>query len=174
MKTNPLLLVTAALSFTLVGTAGCAKKESITVSSPATLQPAAMPVPTATPPAAQPAAATATDNSDVTVAQWSDIKDDTYDQRAHFFAGLKKLEAKVDLQIAELNAKRATLKGTTSTEDWDFAMKAMETARTYLASTGRELTEADPDLWSQKKEKVGQAWTKTQDAYSKVKASTTS
>jgi len=80
----------------------------------------------------------------------------------------------VDLQIAELNAKRATMTGTTSTDEWDFAMKEMQTARTFLTSTGRELTEAEPDLWDQKKEKVGRAWTKTQDAYSKVKGSTTS
>jgi hypothetical protein len=32
---------------------------------------------------------------------------------------------------------------------------------------------ATAETWDQKKEKVGQAWAKTQEAYGKVKASTT-
>ncbi|HTJ79466.1 MAG TPA: hypothetical protein VL357_10770 [Rariglobus sp.] len=113
-------------------------------------------------------------NATVAVAKWSDIKDDTYDQRVHFLAGLKQLEARVDAQIAELTAKRATMKGTTSTKDWDFAMKEMQNSRIHLISTGQELSTANAETWDQEKDKVGQAWVKTQDAYDKVKSSTTS
>jgi hypothetical protein len=112
--------------------------------------------------------------SDVASANWSDIKDCTYDLRDQFFAGLKRLEAKVDAQISELTAKRAAMKSTTNTQDWDFAMKEMRDARTALKSMGEELSKATPETWDQLKDKVGQAWVRTQDAYGKVKSSTTS
>ena len=105
---------------------------------------------------------------------WADIKDDTFDQRAHFIAGVKQLEAKVNGQVAELVAKRATMKGSTRTEEWDFAMKEMENARTYLKSVSEELSKATRPTWDQWKDKIGQAWVRTQEAYGKVKASTTS
>ena len=53
-------------------------------------------------------------------------------------------------------------------------MKEMADARAYLKSTGEEANKATPETWLQAKEKVGQAWTRTQEAYDKVKASTTS
>ena len=112
--------------------------------------------------------------SDVASANWSDIKDCTYDLRDQFFAGLKRLEAKVDAQISELTAKRAAMKSTANTQDWDFAMKEMRDARTALKSMGEELSKATPETWDQLKDKVGQAWVRTQDAYGKVKSSTTS
>jgi len=105
---------------------------------------------------------------------WADIKDDTFDQRAHFIAGTKQLEAKVNAQVAELVAKRATMKGSTRTEEWDFAMKEMENSRTYLKSVSEELSKATRPTWDQWKDKIGQAWLRTQEAYGKVKASTTS
>lgn len=110
----------------------------------------------------------------VASAQWSDIKDVPYASRASFFTGLKRLQARVDQQVRELTAKRALMDGNAETQDWDFAMKEMENARAYLRSTGEEATTADVDNWEQKKEKVGLAWTRTQDAYSKVQLSTTS
>lgn len=115
----------------------------------------------------------ATAEANVASTRWIDLKDYTYDNRAQFFAGLEKLEAQVDEQIQELNAKRATLNSTVDTKDWDFAMKEMGDARVYLKSTGEELRKADPETWNQRKDKVGRAWMRTQDAYGKVKASTT-
>jgi hypothetical protein len=64
--------------------------------------------------------------------------------------------------------------GTTETKDWDFAMKAMETARTFLMSAGEDLGKATEETWAQRRDKVGRAWVRTQEAYAKVKASTTS
>jgi len=110
---------------------------------------------------------------DVASAQWSDIKDCAYETRAQFFAGLTRLEARVDSQIRELAAKRATMDGKTNTQDWDFAMKEMVNARTYLKSMGEELHKASPETWAQQKDKVGEAWMRAQEAYGKVKASTT-
>lgn len=115
-----------------------------------------------------------TASTEASSAQWSDIKDCTYDARAQFFAGLKRLEAKVDEQIAELTAKRAAMNSATGTEDWDFAMKEMRDAQSYLKSVGVELSKANAETWNQQKDTVGRAWERTQAAYGKVKSSTTS
>ncbi len=106
-------------------------------------------------------------------AQWTDISDYGYDRREQFFTGLGRLENKVAGQIAELTAKRATLSGSAHTQDWDFAMREMESARSYLHAMGLELGQGSPESWAQRKERVGQAWTRTQDAYAKVISSTT-
>jgi len=37
-----------------------------------------------------------------------------------------------------------------------------------------ELHEASPETWAQQKDKVGEAWMRAQEAYGKVKSSTTS
>lgn len=107
-------------------------------------------------------------------AKWTDIKDLGFDARAPFVAGVKVLEATVDAQISELTAKRATMTGNPSLKDWDFAMKEMSDARTYLKSTGQELGKATAETWVQQKEKVGEAWARSQAAYAKVRSSTTS
>jgi hypothetical protein len=106
--------------------------------------------------------------------QWAEIKDYTYDMRASFLSGLKGLEARVDEQMAELAAKRATMDANnTSTKDWDFAMQEMNNARTHLKSAIGEMAQASRETWDQQKDKVGVAWIRTQDAYAKVKSSTT-
>ena len=171
MKTKHVtqIITVAILGLTASFTTGCPKKaptlllsgESVsentlpTVSSQSTLQPVT------------------TADANVASTRWIDLKDYTYDTRAQFFAGLEKLEAQVDAQIRELNAKRATMNSTVDTKDWDFAMKEMGDARAYLKATGEELRKANPETWSQLKDKVGQAWVRTQEAYAKVKASTT-
>lgn len=125
---------------------------------------AATPAPGATP--------TATAD-EATSAQWADIKDHSFEKRPEFFAGLKRLEAKLEAQIRELVAKRATMTGITDTREWDFAMKELESAQSYLKSVGAEATKASRETWDQAKDRVGRAWVSTQDAYGKVKSSTT-
>ena len=169
MKTKHLspLLATAfgLIAFT---SAGCAEKEA---KSGATLPPdKTASAAAATTPAPAPVVVAPVDAAP---ARWSDIKDHTFDQRDLFFAGLKRLEARVDEQITELTAKRATMKGTTDTKEWDFAMKEMINARNNLKSTGEVLAKADPETWAEQKDRVGVAWVRTQDAFAKVKASTT-
>jgi hypothetical protein len=66
------------------------------------------------------------------------------------------------------------MKSTANTKDWDFAMKEMEDARTNLKSIRAEMSKATPETWDQEKDKVGQAWVRTQAAFANVKASTTS
>jgi hypothetical protein len=168
-------LVTAALGFAAFATGGCAEKEKTADASLPPVKDGA----TATATAAQPgpttnAPAAATASTDAASPRWSDIKDCTYQTRAQFFAGLPRLEARLDDQIRELTAKRTTMDGKTSTQDWDFAMKEMENARTNVKSMGEELHKASPETWAEQKEKVGQAWKRAQDAYDKVKSSTTS
>ena len=146
MKTNCFTLLTSmALSLAAFSTNGCSQKEkTVESASPAGNNPVpAMPTPTVVAPAA-------TTTPDVTSARWSDIKDDTYDQRVHFLDGLKRLEAKVDSQIAELTAKRATLTNTPSAADWDFDVhgRGVEPSRTRSMEPkkgqGRPGVGADP------------------------------
>lgn len=106
-------------------------------------------------------------------AEWVNIKDYTYAQRLLLISGLTSVQARVDAQIAELRAKRATMLPPTRTADWDFAMQEMLNARAYLRSMSWELAKATPETWDQIRERVGQAWVRTQDAYGRVKASTT-
>lgn len=168
MKTNrftPLVIAFGLAAFT---TAGCAEKAKTTDTALPVVKPTApvaslAPVPAA--PVATPAPAP---------GQWVDLKDHTYDQRVSFLAGLKGLEARVDEQIRELVAKRAVMAASNiSTKDWDFAMQEMGSARTNLKSTSDEMARASREAWDQQKDKVGLAWVRTQDAYAKVKASTT-
>jgi len=103
-------------------------------------------------------------------ARWIDIKDCTSDRRVAFFAGLKRLEAKLSEQIAELTAIRAGMTNTSTVKNWDLAMQAMNGARFQLKTTGELLSKATPQTWEFQKAKVGQAWARTQEAYAKVKA----
>jgi len=147
-----------ALSLSLLSNAGCAEKEKV----------ADAPLPPAKElPASPVAAAPATD------ASWSEIKDVSYDSRAVFFAGFKKLQARLDAQISELAARRAAMKGDADTKDWDFAMKEVGNARSYFSGTGEVAAKATSESWAQDRERVGQAWLRAQAACAKVKASTT-
>jgi hypothetical protein len=175
MRTNRFTnLVTVVFGLAAFSTAGCTAKEKI---AEAPLPPAknvtVTTVTTAVPGPTTPVQVAATASPDAASARWIDIKDCTYDMRAQFFAGLNRLEARVDDQISELTAKRAAMKSTTDTKDWDFAMKEMGDARTALKSMGEELSNATPETWNQEKDKVDQAWVRTQEAYDKVKSSTT-
>ena len=124
-------------------------------------------------PDAPPPPDTAATPEDATAARWSDIKGLSFDQRADFAAGFKRLEARVTEQVNELTARRAAMKSTTDTRDWDFAMKNLASARSYLTGMGDESAKATPENWDQAKDRVGRAWVQTQEAYAKVKSSTT-
>jgi len=171
MKTNLYTLGTAvALSLTVFSTVGCAEKDR---TADAPLPPAKEVAASRIDPNS-PAQTAALATADIASAKWIDIKDCTYDMRAQFFTGLKQLELRVDSQISELTAKRAAMKSSANTKDWDFAMKEMNDSRSYLKSVGDELNKASPETWTQQKETVGLAWVRAQAAYDKVKSSTTS
>jgi hypothetical protein len=169
MKTNHFItLIAVAFGFAAFPTIGCAQQENTAgATSPSTNNRV-----TATVIATSPAPAT-TASPDLTPASWSGIEDDTFDMRAHFLAGLKQMQAMADAQASSLMAKRNSMKSTTDTKEWDFEMKEMEEARSYLKSMSEELSKATPETWNQEKDKVSQAWAKTQKAYEKVKSSTT-
>ncbi len=176
MKPNcPTKFVVIATALAALVTAACGQPDKT----------AAAPSPTTTPPAQnQGMMAVPVPGPTITIADsaspapavisWADIENDPYDQRAHFIAGYKQMEAMVDDQVATLKVKRATMTGTIDTQDWDFAMKEVENARDYLRSIGNELSQATPENWSDERAKAGRAWVRTQDAYDKVKLSTTS
>lgn len=104
---------------------------------------------------------------------WDAIKDYPYEKRVEFAAGTGRLIERLDEQIRELNEKRAKLPQT-SVKDWDFAMKELTEARSYLKSMIDALGDATYETWAEARERVAKAWQRTQDAYSKVKSSTTS
>ena len=111
---------------------------------------------------------------EIAAVAWLDIKDCTFFRRAEFFAGLNRLDARVEWRIDELTDRRATIAGTAGAKDWDFAMEVMKNAQFYLTSMGAESREATAELWEAKKPRVGQAWVRTQNAYANVKFSATS
>jgi hypothetical protein len=105
--------------------------------------------------------------------QWSDLKNDTYDQRDQFLVGVNHLSAKLDDQIKVLRAKRAGM--TKDTTDWDFAMKDVDESRSLLTSRITELKAATtPEIWLSARDKIGDAWTKSQDAVDKMHTTVTS
>ena len=112
--------------------------------------------------------------SDVgTADHWTAIKNDGYEQRAHFAAGVERLSARLDREISLLKAKRAGM--TTDTKDWDFAMKEVDDSRSYLTSSMSELAKATtPETWNAAKDKVGDAWKRAQAAVDKMNGTITS
>jgi hypothetical protein len=172
MKTNHFApLVTVAFGLAAFSSVGCAQTQNTTETPSSPVNNNSQGITAPAPNATNQVATTA--SPDVDSAKWSDIKDDSFDMRAQFLAGLNQMEAKVDDQDSALTAKRATMKSTTDTKDWDFAMKEMEDARSYLKSMNEDLSKATPETWNQEKDKVGQAWARTQKAYENVKSSTT-
>jgi hypothetical protein len=105
-------------------------------------------------------------------AKWSDIKDDTYDQRAHFAAGVHRLTERINDEISQLNAKRAGM--TTDTKDWDFAMKDVMDSRDFFVSRAIEISKTTtPEAWSDAKDKVGEAWHRARLALDKMHTTVT-
>jgi hypothetical protein len=104
---------------------------------------------------------------------WTDIKNDTYEQRAHFADGTGRMTAKLDREIRELRAKRAGM--TTDTKDWDFLMKDVDDSRALLVGRIEDLSKATtPDTWADAKDKVGDAWHRAQQAVDKMNSARTS
>jgi hypothetical protein len=104
---------------------------------------------------------------------WTPIKDDTYEQRAHFEAGVNQLSAKLDEQIRILRAKRAAM--TTDTKDWDFAMKEVDMYRSLLTGRMTNLAKAmTPEVWEDAKAKIDETWHASQVAVDKMNTTRTS
>jgi hypothetical protein len=167
-----------AASLALILSSGCREKTAgsqpqATQVQPTSAQPGVQPeVPIARPAQNVPIAVQSV--SDQAAASWVAIKDFTFDQRADFIAGAGRLQGMLASQIAELNAKRASMPSTVETKDWDFAMKEMNDSQSYLKSMIDEASRATPETWGEEKDKVDQAWQRAQEAFDKVKVTTTS
>jgi hypothetical protein len=170
MKTTPFLLflVASALGLAVFCTVGFADKETQTENPSPTGNVVA--TTTATTSVSGPSTA---DGSNINPPQWANIEGFTYEMKAQCLDDLKTLEAELASQISRLTAKRAAMKSTTDTKEWNLAMKEMENAEDYLKFTVAKLGHATPETWEQEKEKVHQAWLRTQEAYAKVNSSTT-
>ena len=177
MQTAHLLpFVAATIGLVAFSSAGCTAKDQTDAvpAAPAGPTTPVAPVAPVAPPVAQVAPTAPAASPAAAPAEWADIKDCTYGQRAQFFAGLKRLEARADAEMAELTAKRAIMDGTTDTKDWDFAMKEMTNTRFYFRAMGEGIHQATAESWDEQLAKVGEAWGRTQEAFANVKASTTS
>ena len=104
---------------------------------------------------------------------WSDIKGDTYSQRAHFGKGVDSMSARLDQEIGELKAKRAGM--TTDTKDWDFAMKEVDESRSLFTDRMNNVAKATtPETWEDAKQAIGEAWQRAQLAVEKMNSTRTS
>jgi len=171
MKTKSLpFLCVATVSLAAFSLTGCSDK---TQTTEGVLPPAPAATASATTPALPPGEVhfAAALNPGIAAAQWSDIKDCSFELRTKFSDGLKHLEAKVESQNSELLARRAAMTSSTDNKAWDTAMKEMSAAQADLKSTAEAAGNATSDTWNQAKDKIDHAWARTQDAYAKVKAS---
>jgi hypothetical protein len=104
---------------------------------------------------------------------WTEIKSDTYEQRAHFADGTGRMMAKLDREIRELRDKRAGM--TTDTKDWDFLMKDVDDSRALLVGRIEDISKmTTPETWADAKDKVGDAWHRAQQAVDKMNSARTS
>jgi hypothetical protein len=184
MKTHPLIPVIAvALGLVPFLSTGCSRADKA-AQAQAQDQAEAHPTPVQSAPGVPPAVPiikpaqsipiAVTSVTDQASASWAAIKDCTFDQRADFIAGAGNLQGMLASEVAELNAKRASMPSTVETKDWDFAMNEMKDSQAYLKSMIEEAARATPDTWNQEKDKVDAAWQRAQTAFDKVKVTTTS
>jgi hypothetical protein len=107
------------------------------------------------------------------ITHWSDIKGDTYEQRAHFVEGARRLLARLDADIASLNAKRSTM--ITDTSEWDFSMKDVNSCRELLRDRIGQVDQATtPETWAHARDQVDLAWHGAGLAVDKMKSTVTS
>lgn len=147
-------------------TVACSDSRPVALAAAA---PSAAPVPAATPAAAPPIQTPPYPPAIVPI-EWSAIQNLGYDDRAAFLAGLQRLHAQLELQISELNARRAALTASDNPGKLNFAMEALGTARTRLLSTSTDLSKATPQNWEQLKERVSDSWVVVQNAHDKAAA----
>ena len=108
-----------------------------------------------------------------TDAGWLAIENDTYEQRAHFERGARRLSAVLDDQIRVLRERRAAM--IADTKDWDFAMKEVNEARVLLTGRINDLAKvANPEDWAGARDRVGEAWRRSQLAVDEMNATRTS
>lgn len=175
MKTLPPLILAQATLFGLILAAGCSRNEKLLTvqTTPTPVVPAAVvPGVPAIPTTVGVGPIAGVSYADQASAAWVSIKDLTFEQRSAFASGGIQLEAMLSQEIEQLKAKRATMTGDTG--NWDFAMKEVYDSQMYLKSMIDEAVRTTPEYWSQEKGKVEQAWIRTQEAFDKVKVTTTS
>jgi hypothetical protein len=104
---------------------------------------------------------------------WGNIREYTYEQRAEFLAGLNLMAARLDDGIRRLNAKRAGMTDADA-QDWDFAMKELNDARSDLQAKSSAIEKATDSTWDDAKAAVALAWERARNAFVSVEHSTTS
>jgi hypothetical protein len=97
------------------------------------------------------------------VASWDSIKDLDYEMRGAFVAGLQQLEIELGNQLAKLAVQPATSKDPAEIKQRELALRQLEFSRAYFHLMCETVKDATPKTWKQKKDSIGQAWTKIQD-----------
>ncbi len=158
MKNHRSLLFLAALSAALLPLSGCAKNDAVASAVQDTKT------------AAKDLAA---DVKQAAVDSWDAVKDFTFEKRAEFSAGLDRMAAKHDAEVAAANAKVKGLPETAAKER-DHANKEFADARANLKAALADVGNATADTWAATKEKSAQAWQRLHAAYAKLIATPTS
>jgi hypothetical protein len=104
---------------------------------------------------------------------WMEIKDYTSAQRDLFSQGMGRMSARLDVEINELKTKRASMTG--DTKDWDFNMKEVDSSRSLLTARIADVSKANtPEDWADAKDKLHDAWQRSQLAVDKMNSTVTS
>ncbi len=165
MKSTTSLLLLAALSPAIILQSSCAKTDKVdqaVQSTKTTAREVAVNVKDA-----------AVAVKDAAVDSWDSLKDYTFDKREDFAAGLDRMADKCDAGVRAMNAKVTGLPDAAAREQAS-AVKEFNEARAYLKSKLIELRSGTADTWDDTKQQAVNAWKRTQAAYDKVKASSTS
>ena len=109
----------------------------------------------------------------VALDSWDSIKNYTHDKREDFAAGLERMAAKHDAELAALNAKLTGLPDAAAKQR-DHAVKDFKEARANLKSELASLRAGTADTWAEAKESAAQSWQRVHAAFEKIKASPTS
>lgn len=125
-----------------------------------------------TPPPSSSASPTESVNTPVAAPHltWVEIQEITFDERERFLAGLERLQAQLEVQIATEQARRDALTGNRDPAKWDAALVLVGTARTRFMSNTADMAGATAQNWRQLQARAGEAWVKTQDALREASA----
>lgn len=134
--------------------------------SPSALPTTPNPAPAALAPDASAPAVVAADKPGADADGWAAIKDDTYEQRAHFKAGLQTMASGMDSRITGMNSKSSGM----GAGMMGAAMTEVTAARTSLQTASDQLDAATANTWTMDKDAVAQAWTRMQAACTKAQS----
>lgn len=107
-------------------------------------------------------------NSDQAVIQWSDLKDYPFEGKSDFLEGLRRLENAADAQINDIFVKRSGLNSGSEAAQLDQTLREITSDRFFFHSMSEQMSTATAANWTERKAKVGMAWSKMQEALARI------